>query len=595
MLHLLWLVPVLPLVGFAILALTTGRLPHAAISWIGSGSVGLSALVAILISFQFLGAADLTFHQVGWTWFDVAGFRPAIGLYLDALSLVMMLVVTIVSFLIHLYSTEYMAEDEGYNRYFAYMNLFVASMCVLVLADNLLFLYLGWEGVGLCSYLLIGFWYRDPVNGSAAQKAFIVTRAGDAAMMLGLFLLFTHQGTLEIQPLMQRASADWSGGSNLAIAAAALLLGGAVGKSAQLPLQTWLPDAMAGPTPVSALIHAAAVPGRAGGRAHLAPCRLQRAGAERPEARAGVFDDQPDRLHVPRARCRCLVGGDLPPDDACVLQSAAVPLGRRRHHGAARRARHPQDGRAAQEAADRVLELPDRQCVAGGFYSKDLILWHAWSSADGSPWLWAAGWVGALLTGGYIFRAVFLVFFGSAKTAIGWRPGWRSILPLVVLSVLSVVGGWIELPPFLGDVPLFTHFVQHTLPVTPLVHGGEAVIEWLAVIASLGGIFAAYWLFMRHPQTLERWMQSAAAQRLRAYWHGGWGFDWLYDHLFVRPYLWLADIDRDDIVDSFYTGIAQLCMLGYGFLSASQDGRVRRYAAAIGAGGVIVVAIALFA
>ena len=148
-------------------------------------------------------------------------------------------------------------EDEGYSRFFAYMNLFVGSMLTLVLADNLLLLYLGWEGVGLCSYLLIGFWYQDPANGAAARKAFIVTRVGDTAMAIGLFLLFTHLGTLDIQALMHRAAQQWPAGSALPIAAAALLLGGAVGKSAQLPLQTWLPDAMAGPTPVSALIHAA--------------------------------------------------------------------------------------------------------------------------------------------------------------------------------------------------------------------------------------------------------------------------------------------------------------------------------------------------
>src|SRR6185437_14567596 len=172
-------------------------------------------------------------------------------------SLVMMLVVSFVSFVIHLYSAEFMLGEEGYSRFFAYMNLFVASMITLVLANNLLLLYLGWEGVGLCSYLLIGFWYRDPANGLAARKAFVVTRAGDTAMSIGLFLLFNQLGTLEIQPLMHAAATTWPVGSGLAIAAAALLLGGAVGKSAQLPLQVWLPDAMAGPTPVSALIHAA--------------------------------------------------------------------------------------------------------------------------------------------------------------------------------------------------------------------------------------------------------------------------------------------------------------------------------------------------
>ncbi|MGH8683997.1 MAG: NADH-quinone oxidoreductase subunit L, partial [Nitrosospira sp.] len=259
MLSLLWLIPTLPLAGFLVLALSGRYLGHRSIAVIGTSSVALSALIAILIGIDFIAAPPpgFVYRQEAWTWIAVAGFSPGIGFYLDALSLVMVLVVTVISFLIHLYSTEFMSGDEGYARFFAYMNLFVGSMCILVLADNLLFLYLGWEGVGLCSYLLIGFWYRDPVNGRAARKAFIVTRIGDTAMAIGLFLLFTHLGTLDIQPLMQRAGQQWPEGSELAILAAALLLAGAVGKSAQLPLQTWLPDAMAGPTPVSALIHAA--------------------------------------------------------------------------------------------------------------------------------------------------------------------------------------------------------------------------------------------------------------------------------------------------------------------------------------------------
>ena len=181
--------------------------------------MALSALIAILIGIDFIAARPpgLAFQQEAWVWIAIAGFSPRIGFYLDALSLVMVLVVTVISFLIHLYSTEFMIGDEGYARFFAYMNLFVGSMCILVLADNLLFLYLGWEGVGLCSYLLIGFWYRDPVNGRAARKAFIVTRIGDTAMAIGLFLLFIHLGTLDIQPLMQRVTQQWPEGSELAI------------------------------------------------------------------------------------------------------------------------------------------------------------------------------------------------------------------------------------------------------------------------------------------------------------------------------------------------------------------------------------------
>ncbi|MFO1222692.1 MAG: NADH-quinone oxidoreductase subunit L [Burkholderiaceae bacterium] len=625
MLQLLWLVPVLPLAGFAVLALTTGRLPRAVIAWIGCGSVGLAALVALAIAPRFVGEPGLTVHQVGWVWFDVAGFRPAIGLYLDALSMVMTLVVTVVSFLIHLYSTEYVADDEGFNRYFAYMNLFVASMCVLVLADNLLFLYLGWEGVGLCSYLLIGFWYRDPVNGAAAQKAFIVTRAGDAAMAIGLFLLFTHQGTLEIQPLMQRAGTEWAGGSNLAIAAAALLLGGAVGKSAQLPLQTWLPDAMAGPTPVSALIHAATMV-TAGvyliARTHVLyslapPVHLAVAVIGALTLLLAGFSAlaQNDLKRVLAYSTISQIGYMFLALGVGAWSAAIFHLMTHAFFkallflaaGVVILALHDEHDIHKMGGLRRELpvafwsfvigsaSLAALPLVTAGFYSKDLILWHAWASADGGPWLWAAGWVGALLTGVYIFRAVFLVFFGSAKTAVAWRPGWRSVLPLVVLSGLSVVGGWVELPHWLGDAPLFTRFVQHTLPVTPLVRGDEAAIEWLAVLASLAGIFAAWWLFMHWREALARVMQGAAAQRLRAYWHAGWGFDWLYDRLFVRPWLWLAEIDRRDVVDSFYTGLAKLCRLGWRALSASQGGRVRTYAAAIGAGGVIIVAIALFA
>ena len=259
MISWLWLIPTLPFVSATLLILFGSRLPRRAVAALGVGSIGLSALVTALIAASFVTTppAGNAYTQVLWTWISVAGFQPQIGLYLDALSLVMVLVVTFVGFLIHIYSAEFMIEDESYGRYFAYMNLFVASMLTLLLGNNLLLLLLGWEGVGLCSYLLIGFWYRDPANGRAARKAFIVTRVGDCALMVALFLLFTKLGTLQIQDLMQRASVLWPSGSTLALAAALLLLGGAVGKSAQIPLQVWLPDAMAGPTPTSALIHAA--------------------------------------------------------------------------------------------------------------------------------------------------------------------------------------------------------------------------------------------------------------------------------------------------------------------------------------------------
>src|SRR6185437_2618452 len=257
MLGLLWLIPAIPFASA--LALGVLRFSRKQVAWIAVGATAASTVVSALVTMAFLSAPPVAhaYTQVLWTWIDVGGFRPEIAFYLDPLSLIMTLVVAFVSFLIHLYSTEFMIDDDGYSRFFAYMNLFVASMLMLLLGNNLLLLYLGWEGVGLCSYLLIGFWYRDPANGRAARKAFILTRVGDTAMSIGLYLLFTQLGTFGIQDLMQRASAQWPLGSTYAVTAAFLLLGGAIGKSAQFPLQVWLPDAMAGPTPVSALLHAA--------------------------------------------------------------------------------------------------------------------------------------------------------------------------------------------------------------------------------------------------------------------------------------------------------------------------------------------------
>ena len=252
----LWLIPFLPLLSATLMLLSAGRMPRYLAAWLGVGSIGLAAVCVALVARAYL--ADYQVQELTlWTWMSVDNFTPRIAFRVDGLTVVMMSVITGVGFLIHLYSVEFMWEDESICRYFAYMNLFVAAMLLLVMADNLLLLYLGWEGVGACSYLLVGFWYRDPDNGRAARKAFIVTRVGDTAMALGLFLLFTELGTLDIQPLMAAANDRWQIGDTLPILATALLLGGALGKSAQLPLHTWLPDAMAGPTPVSALIHAA--------------------------------------------------------------------------------------------------------------------------------------------------------------------------------------------------------------------------------------------------------------------------------------------------------------------------------------------------
>src|SRR6218665_352514 len=257
--NLLFLTFLFPLIGFLLLASSRGRTSENVAAAIGVGSMGLSALTALYAGIDFIQhiPAGGSYTQQLWTWMSVPGFAPNFALKLDGLSLTMLGVITGVGFFIHLFASWYMRGEEGYDRFFSYMNLFVASMLFLVLGDNLLFLYFGWEGVGICSYLLIGFYYKAPANGLAARKAFVVTRVGDTFMAIGLFILFRELGTLSISELLTLAPQKFSEGDPTLSIATLLLLGGAVGKSAQLPLQTWLPDAMAGPTPVSALIPAA--------------------------------------------------------------------------------------------------------------------------------------------------------------------------------------------------------------------------------------------------------------------------------------------------------------------------------------------------
>ena len=629
MLDLVWLIPTLPFAGFLVLVLIGHRLARTGIAIVGVGSVGLSALVTILVGISFISSPPpgYAYSQTLWTWMQVGDLAPGIAFYLDALSLVMVLVVTFVSFLIHLYSAEFMLEEEGYRRFFAYMNLFVGSMVTLLLADNLLLLYLGWEGVGLCSYLLIGFWYTDPVNGRAARKAFVVTRVGDTAMVIGLFLLFTSLGTLEIQALMQRALQQWPVGSSLAVAAAALLLGGAVGKSAQLPLQTWLPDAMAGPTPVSALIHAATMV-TAGvyliARTHvlfsLAPVvqlTVAIVGAVTLLLAGFSALTQWDIKRVLAYSTISQIGymflalgvGAL---SAAIfhfithaffkallfLSAGAVILALHEEHNMFKmgglRKQLPVTFWTFLIGSASLAALP---LVTAGFYSKDLILWEAWSSESGSPWLWAAGLIGALLTSLYTFRIVFLTFFGEAKQQVSKKPGIRMQVPLIVLAVLSVVGGFVELPDTLGNVPLLTTFLQTALPATVTASAGvntELNLQILATVVSLTGVLLAYLLFLRGPRFVASLVRTPVGTVLHRFWFAGWGFDWVYDTFVVRPFMWTARFNKNDFFDLIYQAIAWVSQALHRILSLTQTGKVRWYAMGIAAGAVITIAIVVF-
>lgn len=629
MFELLWLIPVSPFAGFLVLVLAGSRLSRTGVAGIGVGSVCASAILTILLSIGFIGSppASHAYSQTLWTWIAIGGFAPTITLYLDALSLVMMLVITFVGFLIHLYSAEFMIAEEGYSRFFAYMNLFVGSMLTLVLADNLLLLYLGWEGVGLCSYLLIGFWYKEPANGSAARKAFIVTRVGDTAMAVGLFLLFTHLGTLQMQELMGRASQQWPIGSPLAVAAAALLLGGALGKSAQLPLQTWLPDAMAGPTPVSALIHAAtmvtagvyliarmnvlftlapivqsavAIIGAAtllmAGFSALMQRDLKRVLAYSTISQIGYMFLALGVGAWSAAIFHLMTHSFF--KALLFLGAGVVILSLQQEHdmfemGGLRR-QLPLTFVTFLIGAASLAAMP---LVTAGFYSKDMILWEAWSSPKGSPWLWAAGLIGALLTAIYTFRMVFITFFGEARSQVGQTPGIPMQIPLIILAFLSIAGGLVELPRTLGNRPLFSELMQNALPAVSSGHAEtsiELAFQVIAAMTTLIGIYLAYLFYLSRPRLAESLTHSYFGTALHRFWYAGWGFDWLYDKLFVRPFIWMAQTYKNDFIDLIYEAIAWLSQTTYRALSRTVTGQVRWYAMGIAVGAAAIIAIAVF-
>ena len=618
MINWLWLIPALPFASATLLILFGSSLPRKAVAAVGVGSIGLAALITALIAVSFVIAppAGHAFTQVLWTWISVAGFQPQIGLYLDALSLVMLLVVTFIGFLIHIYSAEFMIEDEGYSRYFAYMNLFVASMITLLLGNNLLLLLLGWEGVGLCSYLLIGFWYQNPANGRAARKAFIVTRIGDCALMVALFLLFTQLGTLEIQDLMQRASAQWPSGSTWALAAALLLLGGAVGKSAQIPLQVWLPDAMAGPTPTSALIHAATMV-TAGvyliARTHilfsLAPA------AQSTVAVVGAATlllagfsalTQHDIKRILAYSTISQIGYMFLALGVGAWQAAMFHFFTHAFFkallflGAGVIINAVDDEHSIFRMGGLRKELPvafwtflaggcalaGLPFITAGFFSKDLIIWQAWSAEDGHPALWMAGMLGAGLTSLYTFRLIFRVFFGPLGTPVTKRPGYAMKFPLVILAVFAIVGGYLKAP--------LLAFLHSTLPATIEAHPGrltETSSETIAGILFLVGVCVAYLFHLKKRSLSDSLVASPVGRVLEQWWFAGWGFDWIYDKVFVQPFIWAANVNKSDFVDAFYTGVGRIADVSYRWLSSTETGRVRWYATAMAAGSVLFIAM----
>ncbi len=601
------LIPAIPFLSFLILALFGHKLSRKIAGIIGAGSIGIIAVLTFIVAIGFFKSLpEVKSYSVNvWEWINAGNLKVDISFSLDSLSLVFCFVITFVGFLIHLYSIEFMAKDEGFTRFFAYMNLFIGSMLVLVLADNILLMYLGWEGVGLCSYLLIGFWYKEPQNGYAARKAFIITRIGDTAMIIGIFILFLNFGTVNINELMQQASAKWVPGSSIAVLTAALLLGGALGKSAQLPLQTWLPDAMAGPSPVSALIHAATMV-TAGvyliARTHvlfsLAPV-VQSAiaiiGALTLLIAGFSALAQHDLKRILAYSTISQIGYmflalGVGAWSAAVfhfmihaffkallfLGAGVVILVLDEEHDIFKmgglRKKMPVVFYTFLIGSASLSALP---LITAGFYSKDQILWYSFSSQSGSIILWLAGIIGALLTALYSFRMIFITFYGEAKTQPSFLPGKLMTVPLIILAVLSLVGGFVELPSSIGNIHLFSNLVDNTLPVivTKNGEGRELLFQALSAIIALAGIYVAYIIFFKKPALSSPYSHS----RINKFFEKGWGFDKLYDTLFVKPIVWLSVIDKDDFFDLWNIGLARLALLFNRLLSTTQNGKMRWY------------------
>ncbi|HFD4316951.1 TPA: NADH-quinone oxidoreductase subunit L [Pseudomonas aeruginosa] len=614
--NLLPLTFLFPLVGFLLLSFSRGRWSENLSALVGVGSVGLSALSAAWAIFSFHSSPPegSAYSLVLWQWMAAGDFSTNFTLYLDGLSVTMLGVVTGVGFLIHLFASWYMRGETGYSRFFAYTNLFIASMLFLVLGDNLLFLYFGWEGVGLCSYLLIGFYYSNRNNGNAALKAFIVTRVGDVFMAFGLFILFQQFGTLNIQELLVLAPQKFPEGNLWLTLATLALLGGAVGKSAQLPLQTWLADAMAGPTPVSALIHAATMV--TAGVYLIARCH-------------GLFTLAPDILELVGivgavtlvlAGFAALVQTDIKRILAYSTMSQigymflALGVGAwdaaifhlMTHaffkallflaSGAVIVACHHEQNIFKMGGLWKKLPLAYASFVVGGaalaalpfltagFYSKDEILWEAFAS--GHRELLIAGLVGAFLTSIYTFRLIFVAFHGEPKTEAHAGHGISHWLPLSVLIVLSTFVGALITPPLAGVLP---ESVGHA--------GGEAKhsLELASGAIAIAGILLAALLFLGQRRFVSALAKSAPGRFFGTWWYHAWGFDWLYDKLFVKPYLLLCQLLGRDPIDRTLGVVPFSVRGGHNLLSLTENGRLRWYAASLVGGAAILLGALLLA
>jgi len=577
-LELIWLIPLIPLLGAVLMALFGARLSKPLIGLLCPGAVGLSFVLSLGAVVQLAGLPE-RHHEVRlFEWLPWA--KADFGFWLDPLSSVMILVVTGIGFLIHVYATGYMAHEHGprhggFYRFFGYLNLFVFFMLVLVLANNYALLFVGWEGVGLCSYLLIGFYYHKKSAGDAGKKAFIVNRIGDAGFILGMFLLFQVCGSLRFTDVNEALAhqAVETAGFGILSAAALLLFTGATGKSAQVPLFVWLPDAMEGPTPVSALIHAATMVtagvymlARASALFRLTPetsAIVAGVGAFTAILAASIGLVQNDIKRVLAYSTVSQLGFMFMAAGVGAYWVAVFHLYTHAFFKAllflgAGSVIHAvsgeQDMRRMGGLKDKIpvtfrTMLIGSLAIAGipglaGFFSKDEILWQAWSSPIGSKLVWAVGIITALMTAFYMFRLMFMTFYGEprmdehVRRHIHESPPAMTI-PLMVLAAGSIVAGWTGVPKALLSGGFFQGFEHWLAPV--FEHGHEAAAEAhhnvateyllmaLSVMVALTGIYIARRIYLQRKES-ERPTGGAIYPVLLNKWY----VDELYDFLFVN-------------------------------------------------------------
>ena len=630
------LAPLFALLGALVNGFFGRNLKEPAPGWLASLMVGLGFVVSLVAFFSLLGREDGV-HLTLWPYLTAGTFDLSLGLTIDSLSVTLMLIITGVGLLIHLYSIAYMHGDDGFSRYFSNLNLFVAAMLVLVMADSFFLMFVGWEGVGVCSFLLVGFWYGDRLNADAARKAFIVNRIGDVGFLLAMFLTIRQFGTLNIAAVNEAAAAlFFVPGAVTAIALLFLL--GAAGKSAQLPLQVWLPDAMAGPTPVSALIHAATMV-TAGVYlvARAAPLFAQTPAASATVAWVGALTalvaafgalaqtdikkilaystvSQLGFMFVAVGAGAYWVGifhlfthaffkALLFLGSGSVIHALGGEQDTRRMGGLGKHMRVT--GTTSLIAVLAISGVP----FFAGFFSKDAILAYTFNSAliegYGASVLYFLLLVTAGMTAFYMFRWYYRVFAGAerltpeARSHLHESPALMT-LPLVILAFFSIFAGYIGIPEFVapdvGVLHVLPLWLERSTPTLAFIERSVG-LEWfliaLSVLAAALGLGIGYWLYhLRNGEPVARLKEGALARLSRS----GAGFDALYRTLFVRPAEGVAEglalVDREVVDKGVSSGASSANVLGKA-MTLLQSGYVRSYALAMFLGVAALALVAL--